>query len=102
MLLAGADVNAGDYDQRTALHVAAADGNLAAVKVLVEGGGARLDVKDRWEPGLLGACLGGWGWPAFCRSFFVASLPLELSKAAAGSIAGRRRWSFFCHWDPGK
>ena len=46
-------MNAGDYDQRTALHVAAADGNLPAVKVLVEGGGASLDVKDRWGLGLL-------------------------------------------------
>ena len=32
LLRAGADVNAGDYDQRTALHVAAAEGNLAAVR----------------------------------------------------------------------
>jgi hypothetical protein len=55
LLLAGADVNAGDYDQRTALHVAAADGNLPAAKVLIEGGAASLDVRDRWGPPDTGA-----------------------------------------------
>lgn len=45
---AKANVNAFDYDKRTALHVAAADANLAAVKILVEKGGARLDLTDRW------------------------------------------------------
>lgn len=47
LLRCGADVNAGDYDERTALHVAAANGNLAAVRLLVEQGGADLDVRDR-------------------------------------------------------
>jgi ankyrin repeat protein len=47
MITAGADADASDYDQRTALHIAAADGNLAAVKVLVEEGKARMHVKDR-------------------------------------------------------
>jgi ankyrin repeat protein len=51
LLRCGADVNAGDYDARTALHVAAADGNLAAVKLLVEQGRADLDVQDRWAKG---------------------------------------------------
>jgi hypothetical protein len=31
LLHAGANANAGDYDKRTALHIAAADGNLPAV-----------------------------------------------------------------------
>lgn len=31
LLRAGADPDAADYDKRTALHIAAADGNLAAV-----------------------------------------------------------------------
>lgn len=48
LLLAGAEADACDYDQRTALHIAAAEGNLPAVKVLVEGGGANVCVKDRW------------------------------------------------------
>jgi ankyrin repeat protein len=47
LIAAGADANATDYDQRTALHIAGADGNLAAVKVLVEQGKARTFVKDR-------------------------------------------------------
>lgn len=33
LLHAGANPNAGDYDKRTALHIAAADGNLPAVRV---------------------------------------------------------------------
>lgn len=33
LILAGADPNAMDYDKRTALHIAAADGNLPAVRV---------------------------------------------------------------------
>jgi ankyrin repeat protein len=32
LLLAGVDVDAADYDRRTALHIAAADGNLGAVR----------------------------------------------------------------------
>ena len=60
MLAAGADANACDYDARTALHIAAADGNLSAVKVLVEQGGAELGVKDR--------CAGAAGtWLGICQ-----------------------------------
>jgi hypothetical protein len=33
LLHAGASPNVGDYDKRTALHIAAADGNLPAVSV---------------------------------------------------------------------
>ena len=33
MIRAGAQANKGDWDKRTALHIAAAEGNLAAVKV---------------------------------------------------------------------
>ena len=47
LLKAKIQVNAGDYDRRTAVHIAAAEGNLVALKVLVEGG-ADLSVKDRW------------------------------------------------------
>jgi hypothetical protein len=35
LLQAGATPNAADYDNRTALHIAAADGNLSAVRVVV-------------------------------------------------------------------
>lgn len=45
---AGINVDAGDYDRRRALHVAASEGNMAAVRVLVEAG-ADLSVTDRWN-----------------------------------------------------
>jgi glutaminase len=45
---AGIDVNAGDYDRRRAVHIAASEGNLAAIKVLVKYG-ADLNVRDRWN-----------------------------------------------------
>ena len=48
LLRAGANPNAGDYDGRTALHVAASEGNLPAVEILVTEGGASTDTKDRW------------------------------------------------------
>ncbi|KAK9840789.1 hypothetical protein WJX81_004819 [Elliptochloris bilobata] len=48
LMRAGIDINAADYDMRTALMVAAADGSLAAVKLLVEEGNAPLNSTDRW------------------------------------------------------
>ncbi|GAX74508.1 hypothetical protein CEUSTIGMA_g1957.t1 [Chlamydomonas eustigma] len=48
LLRCGLSVDAGDYDKRTALHIAAAEGNLTIVRVLVEGGNANIEVKDRW------------------------------------------------------
>jgi ankyrin repeat protein len=65
LLRCGADVNTGDYDERTALHVAAADGNLAAVRLLVEHGGADLDMRDRRVTHCCsGGVIAGWsqGW----------------------------------------
>ncbi|GBF99143.1 potassium channel [Raphidocelis subcapitata] len=44
---AGADVNAADYDRRTPLHIAAAEGDFEAVKLLV-GAGALAACQDRW------------------------------------------------------
>lgn len=41
-------VNAADYDKRTAAHIAAAEGNLVALKVLADFG-ADLTVLDRWN-----------------------------------------------------
>lgn len=43
----GKDINAPDYDRRTALHLACAEGHLDAVKYLVVHG-ARKDIKDRF------------------------------------------------------
>ena len=39
--------NAGDYDQRTCLHLASCEGNLHVIHLLTEHG-ADLNVKDRW------------------------------------------------------
>ena len=41
------DINAGDYDGRTALHLAAAEGHAEIVQYLIEQN-AKLHEKDRW------------------------------------------------------
>lgn len=46
--LSGADMNAVDYDGRSALHVAASEGHLEIIKFLMENTGASCLVKDRW------------------------------------------------------
>lgn len=48
LLHANIPVNAGDYDRRTASHIAAAEGNVQALKILVEFG-ADLELRDRWH-----------------------------------------------------
>jgi len=48
LLIAGIQVDAADYDKRTAAHIAAAEGNVAALKVLVDFG-ADLTLEDRWK-----------------------------------------------------
>ena len=48
LLRARIQINASDYDKRAAVHIAAAEGNVAALKVLVELG-ADLTLKDRWN-----------------------------------------------------
>ena len=47
LLNAKIHVNASDYDKRTAAHIAASEGNVAALKLLVEAG-ANLSLEDRW------------------------------------------------------
>ena len=44
----GAPVNEGDYDQRTAIHLAASEGMLEVVQVLVKELGANCSPRDRW------------------------------------------------------
>ena len=46
-IAAKADVTAADYDHRTALHIAAADGNPEATRLLL-GAGADPSSRDRW------------------------------------------------------
>ena len=48
MLDGGADVAAAGYDDRTALHLAAAEGHLDAVALLIDKG-ARVNAPDRWR-----------------------------------------------------
>lgn len=43
-----ADVNLGDYDKRTAIHLAASEGLLLVVKFLIEELGADNSPLDRW------------------------------------------------------
>eukprot|EP00906_Rhabdomonas_costata_P004480 RCo006610 len=47
ILLHGLGVNSGDYDRRTALHLAAAEGRMAVLAFLVEKQ-ADVNIKDRW------------------------------------------------------
>ena len=47
LLRAGCKPDAGDYDNRTALHIASSENVLPAVKALVEAG-ADIGVADRW------------------------------------------------------
>jgi glutaminase len=45
--LSGADVNAVDYDGRSALHVAASEGHSEVIRFLVENTGTNYSLKDR-------------------------------------------------------
>ena len=47
LIKAKIQVDASDYDKRTASHIAASEGNAAAFKLLVEAG-ADVNLKDRW------------------------------------------------------
>lgn len=48
LLAAGVDVNARDYDHRTALHLAVAEGRLEMVRYLLDHG-ASPQIRDRWN-----------------------------------------------------
>jgi glutaminase len=42
------DLNKGDYDDRTPIHVAVATGRLNTVKYLIEEAGVEINPVDRW------------------------------------------------------
>ena len=84
LLKAGAPPDACDYDKRCALHIAGAEGNLAAVKLLVEEGGADPGFQDRW------------GNTALDEARRVGAAPvvayLERLMSADGRAAADERW----------
>lgn len=45
--LSGVDLNAVDYDGRSALHVAAAEGHIEVIRFLLENAGADASLRDR-------------------------------------------------------
>ncbi|MDQ7976906.1 glutaminase A [Paraburkholderia sp. SARCC-3016] len=47
LVASGIDINGADYDGRTALHIAASEGQAVAVQYILQNGGNR-DAKDRW------------------------------------------------------
>ena len=56
----GVDANEGDYDKRTAIHLAASEGLLEVVKFLIEEAGANHSPQDRCKqtpPGMLTSAL---------------------------------------------
>jgi ankyrin repeat protein len=74
---AGADVNAQDWDGRTAMHVAAAEGNKAVVKTLLKAGG-NTDILDRFgnspkdEAVRAGLQWGNDVWSTSSQGFFAS------------------------------
>uniref|UniRef100_A0A383VF86 Cyclic nucleotide-binding domain-containing protein n=1 Tax=Tetradesmus obliquus TaxID=3088 RepID=A0A383VF86_TETOB len=80
LLRAGCQADAHDYDGQTALHVAAADANLPAARLLVSAGGA-ITLKDRWgySPLELAHKVGA----APLVEFFESVVPPEVAAAAA-------------------
>ena len=49
MSAGGEDMSSADYDGRTALHVAAADGHLSCVRYLIDQCGVASSTTDRWH-----------------------------------------------------
>ena len=46
--MSGLDMNIGDYDKRTALHLACCEGHVTCIKFLIEVCNVDVNVKDRW------------------------------------------------------
>eukprot|EP00971_Amphidinium_carterae_P186191 3695902-Amphidinium_carterae.1 len=73
----GADCNAGDYDARTALHVACASGNKPAVELLLEQDAAALRLSQGKVGKILEALLVS---PAITKLTNSRRMPLVLSQ----------------------
>lgn len=84
LLRGGAHVDADDYDRRTALHVAAAEGNLAAV--------SRPPTRARVHPGPNSA----FETPGNRESGIDPDASLDKTRIAALRSAPHRRWSCWC------
>lgn len=53
-------MNAVDYDGRSALHVAAAEGHAEVIRFLLDNAGANPALKDRCGPGLVSTSSQSW------------------------------------------
>ena len=71
------DVNKGDYDKRTALHLAAGEGHVDIVRLLCLAG-ADVNAEDRWNRRPLDDAFSGNHRVRFLRPCLPASLPLSL------------------------
>ena len=79
LLNAKIHVNASDYDKRTAAHIAASEGNVAALKLLVEAG-ADLSLEDRWGDTVRSEA-------ANAKSGRVLAFLDSLNSASAGNVS---------------
>ena len=75
--IAGKDLNDGDYDGRTCLHLAASEGHLKLVKFLCDKLHVNPHVKDRWDHNIEEALI------YFSNIFFSLS---HILKGAVGTI----------------
>jgi len=75
LLEGGARADAVDYDQRTALHVAAADGRLQAAGLLLEAG-AQVNALDRW------------GHTPLDEARMAGAVDLQIALRAVGGVSG--------------
>mgnify|MGYP001811165631 FL=1 len=93
-LAAGADANAADYDKRTPLHIAAAEGKLGMVVLLVEEGGAELGAVDRWgnTPLAEATRVGAGDVVRYLRSDGAREAAVRARQAAAERLQSSRRY----------